>query len=197
MKDIDLEIERQKYNKNNYLCDRSSIILACHIPTYGIGYKNDLIFKIKKDLKYFMNLTKNGIVVMGRCTWDSLPIKPLKNRINIILSNHGYKVIKNEIKNYTNTYVVKNFSDLFILLKTLESDKKIFYIGGSTIYKSVVENDMINRMYITEIKTDDEILIDTTFNYSIYSEYKLVNTSDIYSENNLTYQFVEYEREKI
>ena len=88
-KDSDLEIERIKYNKTKCLRDKSFLIVACHLPTYGIGYNGNLLFNIKKDLLNFMDITKNNIVVMGRGTWESLPKKPLKNRINIILSNNN------------------------------------------------------------------------------------------------------------
>ena len=52
----------------------------------AIGKNNDLLYTIKEDLKNFKELTSGNIVVMGRNTWDSLPIKPLPNRTNIVLT---------------------------------------------------------------------------------------------------------------
>ena len=52
----------------------------------AIGRNNDLLFHIKDDLKNFKILTTNNTVVMGRNTWESLPIKPLPNRENIVLT---------------------------------------------------------------------------------------------------------------
>ena len=77
----------------------------------GIGYSNNIPWKIKKDLAYFYNKTcghyrkqvtnissssssslhisnKKNAVVMGKNTWLSLPKypEPLKNRDNIVLS---------------------------------------------------------------------------------------------------------------
>jgi dihydrofolate reductase len=62
------------------------LILACD-PKGGIGYKNKLPWdKIQGDLPRFKRLTENGIVVMGRNTWESLPKKPLPNRVNVVIS---------------------------------------------------------------------------------------------------------------
>jgi dihydrofolate reductase len=63
------------------------LILACD-PNGGIGYQNRLPWtNIQGDLPRFKRLTDGGCVVMGRNTWDSLPKKPLPNRINIVVSS--------------------------------------------------------------------------------------------------------------
>ena len=54
---------------------------------WGIGYNGNLLEHIPDDLKYFKQLTSNKMVVMGRKTWDSLPIKPLPDRLNIVITN--------------------------------------------------------------------------------------------------------------
>ena len=197
MKDNDLEIEREKYNKTLCLRNKSHLIVACHLPTYGIGYRGDLLYNIKKDLINFMNITKNNIVVMGRGTWDSLPRKPLKNRINIILSENNWYTLSDEVKNFNNTVVIKNFKLLFEYLKQTGGNKKIYYIGGEQIYKTVVENDLIESMLITEITDDSKTLenIDTFFNYSDFSEYKLNYRSEYYNDEQIKYSFTEYIRD--
>ena len=37
---------------------------------WGIGYKGNLLFSIKQDMKFFRETTQNHIVVMGRKTLD-------------------------------------------------------------------------------------------------------------------------------
>ena len=54
----------------------------------GIGQNGKLPWHISEDLKNFKSLTLNSTIIMGRKTWDSLPIKPLPNRKNIILSRN-------------------------------------------------------------------------------------------------------------
>lgn len=63
------------------------LIVACD-KNGGIGYKNALPWnQIKGDLPRFKKLTEGGVVVMGRNTWESLPIKPLTNRIHFIVTS--------------------------------------------------------------------------------------------------------------
>ena len=62
------------------------LIVACD-PSGGIGYNNKLPWdKIQGDLPRFKALTTGKPIVMGRNTWESLPKKPLPNRINYVFS---------------------------------------------------------------------------------------------------------------
>ena len=49
---------------------------------------------IPEDLKLFKQLTENTILVMGRYTYESLPIKPTSSRPFIILSTSDIQVTK-------------------------------------------------------------------------------------------------------
>jgi len=74
-------------------------ILAC-THNGGIGLNGKLPWRLKEDMKLFKKITttiqnpndkekgKLNAVIMGRKTWESIPMKfrPLPNRINIILS---------------------------------------------------------------------------------------------------------------
>ena len=55
----------------------------------GIGKNNSLPWNLRKDIIYFLETTTGNIVIMGKNTWNSIPIKfkPLKNRINIVISS--------------------------------------------------------------------------------------------------------------
>ena len=62
------------------------LILACD-PQGGIGYENRLPWNnLSGDLGRFKALTSNQTVIMGRKTWDSLPKRPLPNRVNAVVS---------------------------------------------------------------------------------------------------------------
>lgn len=54
----------------------------------GIGYDNSIPWRFPSDMARFREKTKNKIIIMGRKTWDSLPIKPLPNRFNIVISSN-------------------------------------------------------------------------------------------------------------
>ena len=94
----------------------------------GIGKLNKLPWHISEDLKNFKNLTINSTIVMGRKTWDSLPIKPLPKRRNIVISS-------NKISN------IETFQSTVECIETLNQEKikKVFVIGGAMIYKKFIQ----------------------------------------------------------
>ena len=60
-------------------------ILHCD-RKWGIGKKNDLMFRLKKDMKFFRSTTIGKVVVMGSNTLLSFPEgKPLQKRTNNVL----------------------------------------------------------------------------------------------------------------
>src|SRR6056297_2869461 len=62
-------------------------ILACD-EDWGIGKNGDLPWPHNPaDLKWFKQCTDGGVVVMGRKTWESLPRKPLPNRMNYVITS--------------------------------------------------------------------------------------------------------------
>ena len=59
---------------------------------WGIGKKNDLLFSLPEDMKFFREKTLNKVVIMGSNTLKSFPGgKPLKNRTNVVLYPGGEK----------------------------------------------------------------------------------------------------------
>ena len=62
-------------------------IIACIDANRGLGYRGELLFHLKSDLKFFKDTTLGHPVIMGRKTWASLPRK-LPGRQNIVVSGH-------------------------------------------------------------------------------------------------------------
>lgn len=52
----------------------------------AIGKDNTIPWHIPEDLRMFQRETLGSALIMGRLTWESLPVKPLKNRMNIVVS---------------------------------------------------------------------------------------------------------------
>jgi dihydrofolate reductase len=90
----------------------------------GIGINGKLPWHISEDLKNFKTLTLNSTIIMGRKTWDSLPIKPLPKRNNIVLSS-------------TKQAGVTTYDSLDNCLNELKKQglQKVFIIGGRSIYE--------------------------------------------------------------
>ena len=64
-----------------------SIIVAI-AENNGIGKNNDLLWHISADLKRFKQITLDHTVIMGKNTFLSLPVRPLKNRRNIVITDN-------------------------------------------------------------------------------------------------------------
>ena len=90
----------------------------------GIGQNGKLPWHIAEDLKNFKSLTLNSTIIMGRKTWDSLPVKPLPNRKNIILSK------TKSLKKMTYSSFEKCMGEI-----EKQNLDKIFVIGGRSIYQ--------------------------------------------------------------
>lgn len=100
--------------------------IAAVDENFGIGYNGQLLAHIPEDMARFKALTTNNAVVMGRKTWDSLPIKPLPNRENIVITSHPHPS--------------KDFNVVFWNMdETLEwlenTQKDVFIIGGASVYE--------------------------------------------------------------
>ena len=166
-------------------------LIVAYEENLGIGKNNTLPWKLKNEMEYFTKITslapenENNIVIMGRNTWDSIPksFKPLKNRINIIITSREL-----ELKKYNNTYKYKNLNDCLTELK-IKKDlnyNKIFIIGGSKLYNDVLENELLNELYLTKIydkiDTDIKFVDDKKTLNNILKKYDLISCSNFNKE---------------
>lgn len=149
---------------------------------YGIGYKNELLCHIKEDLKYFKRLTTKNVVVMGRKTWDSLPKKPLPNRINIVITNS----VKS--KTLIDGAIFITLSAFKNLLKEIRREYNIFIIGGAQIYKELLP--YCDYAYITRIYKSFEN-VDTYFP-KLNKSWTVLDKKPIETQNDIEYQFCIY-----
>lgn len=135
-------------------------IISCVNNQFGIGYKNDLLYRIKDDLKFFKEKTINNVVIMGYKTFESLGFKPLPNRINIVLSSkYGGE--------HENVIFVHSINEVIDVCEKNYIDKEWFVIGGGSIYKQFIELDLVTDMFLTIV--DDLKECDTKFpNFNSY-----------------------------
>ncbi|XP_064152537.1 dihydrofolate reductase isoform X3 [Anguilla rostrata] len=120
----------------------NSIVAVC--PDMGIGNKGQLPWhsiRLNNELKFFQRMTatpsiegRQNVVIMGRNTWFSIPAqnRPLKNRINIVLSRQLKETPEGA------HHLAPDFSSALHLLDTAElagQVDQVWVIGGSTVYK--------------------------------------------------------------
>jgi len=106
------------------------------------GKNNQLLCHLPADLKRFKAVTTGYPVIMGDKTWESLPIKPLPNRRNIVIT-------LNEEATYNQCEIVHSIDDAVELVK---NEEKAFIIGGATIYNLFINK--IETIYLTRIEAE-------------------------------------------
>lgn len=108
-------------------------IFACD-DNWGIGKGNDLPWpRNEYDMKWFRENTADGVVVMGRKTWQSLGNKPLPKRINCVVSRDI-----STIEGSPDVRVAGIDSNTLQQIDDRFSPKKIWVIGGGEIYKQTI-----------------------------------------------------------
>jgi dihydrofolate reductase len=142
----------------------------------AIGKSGTLPWHFSEDLKFFKKLTTGHTIVMGRKTWDSLPVKPLPNRHNIVISSKD----QSKVDSYTS--IESCIEDL----KKNNLIKDVFIIGGMSVYKyfykyaQTLHITFIDRAY-PDTDTFFPINID-----QIKSDFKCVSSNQILEELSFT-----------
>ncbi|TXH10330.1 MAG: dihydrofolate reductase [Spirochaetes bacterium] len=108
------------------------LIAAASLDGY-IGIDNKLPWHSPADMKHFRQQTEGHVVIMGRKTFDSLGGKPLKNRVNIVLT-------RNPIPGACSDGVIFADSKERALQIAKAECTKIFVIGGEEIYSLFLED---------------------------------------------------------
>ena len=139
-----------------------------------IGNNNQMPWHIPEDLQYFKRITQNSVVIMGRKTFESLPKRPLPNRVNIVLTNK-------EIVSNDENVIYANMENIF--QKLASYNKPIFVIGGAEIYKLFI--NQCSKLYVTII--EDIYEGDAYFVYdesNIQTDFKLIEKGDLLVSKN-------------
>lgn len=163
-------------------------IIAAVAENGAIGYKENLIYKIPRDLQRFKSLTLGHPVIMGRTTWESLPSSGLSGRKNIILTHHpDYQA------NISSKNEVICATSLEEAIKLCEGEEEVFIIGGANVYKQAIP--VANKLYLTLIH-DSPIAgkADTFFPIEWINKFynHQIKRTDWY-ENDVRFSFIDYE----
>ena len=108
---------------------------------------DNLIFYLKTCGKIpSVDLHRLNAVIMGRKTWESLPIrfKPLPNRINVVLSR------STSLELPDNVLTARNLDGALQMLEQNDVPHT-FVIGGGEVFKEAMRHSDCQRIYLTEI----------------------------------------------
>ncbi|MGE4213419.1 MAG: dihydrofolate reductase [Anaerotignaceae bacterium] len=163
------------------------IMIVAADEKWGIGINGDLLTPLPEDMKFFREKTRDSVIIMGRKTLLSFPNgKPLKNRVNIVITTD---------KNFSEEgcIVCHNIEEAVLISKNY-TDKDVFVVGGGTVYRQMLK--YCDTAYITKLyKTFDEA--DTFINnLDIMEEWVVAEESELKEYDGLNFRFVTYKRTK-
>ncbi|XP_054630663.1 dihydrofolate reductase isoform X2 [Dunckerocampus dactyliophorus] len=156
----------------------NGIVATC--PDLGIGRNGQLPWhptRLNEEFKHFRRMTstpsmegKKNVVIMGRKTWFSIPEKnrPLNNRINIVLSRQLKEPPPGA------HHLAPDFCSALRLIDTQLSDQadQVWVIGGSSLYKELMESQGTRRLFVTQVLKQFEC--DTFFPEICPAKYSLL-----------------------
>lgn len=164
-------------------------MIAAIDMNWAIGKNNQLLCHLPNDLRHFRKITENQVVVMGRKTYESMGKKPLKNRINIVItSQEDYDTEYYEDNYSTGVLVMNSVDDVLdyhdFITSTFAEPLEFFIIGGEQIYNEFI--DCSDRIYLTMIYKRFEGA-DTFLPPLPLTEWKTVEVTPNYKNENNEY----------
>ena len=118
-------------------------IIAAVAQNNALGYKNELLYKLPNDMKFFKEKTTGHTVIMGLNTYYSLPHGALPNRRNIVLSFEPVVCEGCEV-----------YLSLDEALRHCAQDNEVFVMGGASVYRQAFA--LAGKLYITKVEDTPE-----------------------------------------
>jgi len=140
-------------------------ILVAYDQNRVIGNKGGIPWDIPRDLQLFKKRTVNNVVIMGRNTWESLPVRPLPGRTNIVVSKSmgsGGEIVSGGafFNGMRPLYVKRNLEESILFARNLAAgsnpQKEVFIIGGGLVYKESLEMGVVDRIIATKVRGNYE-----------------------------------------
>ena len=119
-----------------------------------IGRDGDLPWRLRSDLQRFKAITVGKPCLMGRKTWESLPLKPLPGRLNIVLTRDESYETDGMSKG---ALVCAGLDEAIEIAREQAAEDEvdeICLIGGERLFADALSR--ARRLYITEVEAEPE-----------------------------------------
>jgi len=158
------------------------ILIAAMAKNRVIGKNNNIPWHIPEEMHHFKKSTMGHAVIMGRKTFES---------IDSNLPGRKIIVVSRKIKKYNkkNVFIVDSVIKGINLAKN-SGEPELFIAGGATIFNKTLK--FTDKIYLTKIENEFEG--ETFFPKIDTSDWKLLNSSQTFLENNLYFRFMIYQR---
>lgn len=110
-----------------------------------IGVDNGLPWRLPADMAWFKQVTMGKPVVMGRKTYESIPLKfrPLPGRLNIVLT-------RNKRYEAAGAIVVHTIEEALAAAASAETHDEVIIGGGGQLYGTFLPQ--ATRLYLTLVE---------------------------------------------
>jgi dihydrofolate reductase len=148
-----------------------------------IGRDGGLPWRLSADLKHFKSTTMGHHLIIGRRTWDEVG-KPLPGRAMVVITRSRRFAPED----------VRVAHSLEQALDIAHDDDEPFIGGGAQIYRRALENELVDRIYLTRVHA--EVEGDTFFPKLDLEDWELVSEEhhETDERNEFPYSFLVYER---
>jgi dihydrofolate reductase len=156
------------------------LLIAALAANRVIGAGGKLPWRLPEDLRHFKALTLGHPVIMGRKTWESLALRPLPGRENIV-------VTRSPAYDAPGAHVA---ASLEAALALCAGEALAFVIGGAELYEAALP--LADGLVLTEIGRD--YAGDALFPQFDRSAWRETQRRPQTGEDGLRFDFVLYER---
>jgi dihydrofolate reductase len=119
-------------------------MIAAVSPEGVIGLRGGIPWRHPGDMRRFARVTRGGVVLMGRLTWESMKRRPLPHRRNVVITG-------------ADVGDVERYPDIQTALDAVGADVDVWFIGGARIYAEAMRYcDVIDLTYVPDHVTDPE-----------------------------------------
>lgn len=171
-----------------------SLVVAIDAQS-GIGKNNTMAWSLPTDLKHFASVTthtkdplKINAVIMGRNTWESLPAKhrPLKGRVNVVLSRSA------DLQLPAGVLLCSSIDEALQKIATILNIESAHIIGGGKVFEEAIKHPNCATIYLT--KLEQAFNCDAFFPQIDENIFKITERSGMKNENNIDFEFLNYEK---
>jgi len=157
-------------------------IIVAIAQNNAIGKDNQLLWHIPEDLKRFKALTSGHTIIMGKRTYESLPKRPLPNRVNMVITD----IPTEKIEGCLTVYSIEE------ALQNADPDKENFIIGGGSIYRQFLP--IADTLYLTVV--DQAFEADVFFPEIDFKEWRCIEKEEVPFDESLgfSYSYLTYSK---
>lgn len=156
--------------------------IVCIGPKGLIGTpKNIMPWYSRKDFFHFVHHTKHKPCIFGANTFFNMPLHPLPNRLNVVVSSRYHKITRGEY------LCAPNVQDA---LKHLKDYPEIMICGGSKLYSYCFDYNYLDRFILTTLYSPELKQIATNKDNIFLPEYILNDLEQNWIKSEILYDNV-------